>query len=568
MLQSRTRGTQRFFVHHLLSQNETTQIIIIISTANLHTNHNPTSTILSYTYNRMDSRIPTGLYILFCLFFGTSITAGLKPRSAIVHHRRFSPYPANIPLISSLRGGSDSEYDDVGENDDEMSIESPDTWSSSSSSKGSIVGTLTTTLFRTVKGMLRATFAVWDVSDMADDASVPQHVVGAIKRMWTAFFSSFRSSSEGDSSPPSEEDNEMSNDESSSASPNHRQMQKFSTMDFGPGLGSSYGVECGRDVLDELEPILTGSFQDALREARSQGRLLVVFIPGHVPRKRDTADVAAVESLLSEEVAMICRKKAKKSATTGSFVIWSAKASSPEAALAIKRLKVQTKNAKGMKRPILAVVYPNRAVDSHGRPKIAPRLLAQHHCSPPPKQEIMAAWLNALRKRHAKQYTSMHTELKELEYFRERKEGYKESVKSDLESKKREEQEAAERKAKEEAKKKRAEEIRQRRISLAERLPEEPEKSDKTAWTIALRLADGRSLQRRFPEETSLETIFAWVDVSVEMEQETVTLTTMNGKLSFNWNDRDTTLQESGISKMTGFRVSIKEVEPDELVQE
>ena len=72
---------------------------------------------------------------------------------------------------------------------------------------------------------------------------------------------------------------------------------------------------------------------------------------------------------------------------------------------------------------------------SPGGPKLVPRKLAQHHCSPPPEAALMAGWLNALRKRHAKQYKVMQTELKEIEYFKERKEGYKESVKADIKRK-------------------------------------------------------------------------------------------------------------------------------------
>ena len=65
----------------------------------------------------------------------------------------------------------------------------------------------------------------------------------------------------------------------------------------------------------------------------------------------------------------------------------------------------------------------------------------------------MAAWLNALRKRHAKQYASMHHELKEAQLFKERTEGYKSSVVSDIQRKEREQKEEEERIAKEQAEK-------------------------------------------------------------------------------------------------------------------
>eukprot|EP00977_Amphora_coffeiformis_P016750 scaffold5296_cov163-Amphora_coffeaeformis.AAC.5 len=409
---------------------------------------------------------------------------------------------------------------------------------------------------QSAKTAMNAVFAIFDTSEVEEDASIVDHIVQAAKRALTAiFFSEFAPPSSSSSQTKRKDNKSAKDDVESTPSPN---------LDFGSYLGSTYGVDSGRDVLEEVEPILTGSFQDALKQARRQARLLVVLVPAHPPAKKDKGDAEAVKSFLSEDVATIARKKAKKGSSTGSFVLWSAKAKSPEAALAIRRLKAQTTNTKGKKRPILLVVYPNQVLDTSGRVKMVPRLLAQHHCSPPPTDELMGAWLNALRKRHAKQYATMQTELKELELFQERKEGYKSSVKADIENKKREEREAAERKVMEEADKKRAEELRRRRVTLEENLPDEPDKTDATAKTVALRLADGRSAQRRFPADTSLEIVFGWVDVVFEIEQETVTLTTMNGKRSFCWDDKETTLEDSGLPKMAGLRVSVNKKETGE----
>lgn len=207
-------------------------------------------------------------------------------------------------------------------------------------------------------------------------------------------------------------------------------------------------------------------------------------------------------------------------------------------------------------------------MDSQGIPKLVPRLLAQHHCSPPPSPELMAAWLNALRKRHAKQYASMHHELKEAQLFKERTEGYKSSVVSDVQRREREKIEEEERIAKEEAEKERAEIIERRRDELRASLPEEPGKEVADAMTIALRFPDGRAGQRRFTPNTPISVVFNWVDSSFEMEREQVVLTTMNGQKSFTWEEvDDMSLSDSGLGRMTGLRVTMKKAETEELAE-
>ena len=203
-------------------------------------------------------------------------------------------------------------------------------------------------------------------------------------------------------------------------------------------------------------------------------------------------------------------------------------------------------------------------VDSHGIPKLVPHLLAQHHCSPPPSPELMAAWLNALRKRHAKQYASMHHELKEAQLFKERTEGYKRSVVSDVQRREREKIEEAERIAKEKAERERIEMLEKRREELRASLPQEPSKDATDAMTIALRFPDGRAGQRRFSPDTSVSVVFDWVDSGFEMERERIVLTTMNGQKSFSWEDADIPLAESGLGRMTGLRVTQKKTEMEE----
>jgi hypothetical protein len=177
----------------------------------------------------------------------------------------------------------------------------------------------------------------------------------------------------------------------------------------------------------------------------------------------------------------------------------------------------------------------------------------------------MAAWLNALRKRHAKQYASMHHELKEAQLFKERTEGYKSSVASDIQRKEREQKEEEERIAKEQAEKERIEMIENRRIEIRESLPEEPSKEAVDSMTIALRFPDGRAGQRRFTPDTPMSVVFNWVDSGFEMEREKVVLSTMNGQKSFTWEEVDgISLGDSGLGRMTGLRVTMKKVETKE----
>ena len=197
---------------------------------------------------------------------------------------------------------------------------------------------------------------------------------------------------------------------------------------------------------------------------------------------------------------------------------------------------------------------------------MVPKVLAQHHCNPPLKAESMASWMNALRKRHGKQYQSMQTDLNELQLYQERKEGYKGSVQSDNERKLKEAQEVAARKAKEIKEAARQAEIDARRQELQQSLPEDV-KTGNNVKKIALRFPDGRSGQRGFESDQPLSVVFNWVDAMFEIERETVVLTTLNGKQTFSWNgdDNDTiTLEDAGLNKMTAFRVSESTTEEEE----
>lgn len=151
----------------------------------------------------------------------------------------------------------------------------------------------------------------------------------------------------------------------------------------------------------------------------------------------------------------------------------------------------------------------------------------------------------------------MQTVLKELQYFKERNEGYKDSAKNDKERELREKEEEEKRLAAEKEEQERLDALETRRKDLLAALPEEFKGKD--CKKIALRFLDGRSGQRHFNPEQALTDVFNWVDAIYEMEREKLVLTTMNGKQTFTWEDHEKTLEDAGLGKNVGFRVSTKE---------
>ena len=436
------------------------------------------------------------------------------------------------------------------------------------------VGRLTVKTFRMTARILSAALSGDEEEEEADSnqqTTVWTKITRTLGRMWKAAFSpDFASSDEEDAAQDlqtaaqgdyDEDEGTMDVDDSSKATTTAQRPEP----DFGAFLAKSYQAKAtrysdtdGEDVASSVLPVLGGTLMDALRVARSQSRLLLVLIPSARPGK-SKLDVTAVQSFLSKDVADMAEKRARKKETGGSFLLWSCKAGSPEAVVATKRLQAQPTNQKGQKRPILMAVYPAQIL-SASKATLVPKSLAQHHCSPPPSPEIMVAWLNALRKRHAKQYASMQLEAKEMKYYKERKEGYKDSIQSDKERQDREKRQEQERLAKEKAERERQEALHQRREMLRESLPDEPSKGDANTKTISLRLPDGQSKQRRFASNVELSVVFDWADVDFEMERETLVLTTMNGKKTFSWdNDKEMSLQDAGIGRMTGLRVLQKQ---------
>ena len=383
-------------------------------------------------------------------------------------------------------------------------------------------------------------------------------------------------------------------------------------------MGKVYGVTDGREDLETVPTFLGGTVGKAVEKARSEARLLVIFIPAKKPSAgKNGPDQLAMRSVLSEQVSKMAEKKARKKGESGSYIFWGAQAGSPEALTALRRMNVIQLSRNKPKPPTIIVAYPARvrynlagtvpsvvfcfvsfrfvrlmrvnAVRSKfqysqlimlltlplsyliligfvavtqkrlrgGQIGYSPKLLAQHHCTPPPDSESLAKWLDSLRKRHSKEFAKLQRSAQEAKDLKERKKGYLSSIKADVSRKQEEKQKQEETKAAEAAAKAREEEMAKRREQLVEHLPEEPPKTDKSAITVALRFMDGRKGQRRFEASTTIGNVLNWVDGVFEMERETVVLTTMNGKSTYSWeDDEDTTLSEAGLSRMTALRVS------------
>eukprot|EP00980_Cylindrotheca_fusiformis_P007795 scaffold1669_cov129-Cylindrotheca_fusiformis.AAC.6 len=502
----------------------------------------------------------------------------LAPPTKGISPSFFQPnFISNECKVLAVRGGSESEsdgYDD--EEEDLEEVSSPEILDQAIElAKSSIlmIGKIAkSAAIQSYKAIQRAIRAGLEGESNEEEEGIVIKVIKSLTRMIRAAFTldsddGIESSGLEIESPGADDGNDgdsvdADSDKESVETPTSRK------ADFGSFLSNAYGVE---DLRPEDGPqFLGGTLAAALETARSQARMLVVFLPSKRPTKgKKSKDQLAVESLLSSQVVKAANKRArKKGGESGSFLFWGAKAGSSEAATAAKKLKTKGISKNGEKRPVLAVVYPSRPVISTRGAKIPLKLLAQHHCSPPPTPELMASWLDSLRKRHAKQYLVMQTDLKEAQYSKERREGYSESIKSDIEKKKREKEEAAKRLAEEEAEKARVEALEKRREELRETLPEED--TSKDAKKIAVRFADGRSGQRQFSPNQPVSDLFNWVDAMYEIEREKVVLTAMNGKRSFTWSDEDNykSLKDSGLGRNTGFRVTEKKEEADKREEE
>ena len=338
------------------------------------------------------------------------------------------------------------------------------------------------------------------------------------------------------------------------------------------------------------------SIDDALRLANANARFLICYISKNVGDGGGGGsgnvdnNAIVVPNLLSPRVVKLAnrdplaRKKGKKGAEDGgkakkkgsddddsskSYYIWitdddahvdsamkrlKAKPPLPRrkgpAATAASTSKSKSKS-KGTPPPILAIVCPALSISpSTGQPRITPRILAQHHCGPPPlSPESMSAWANSVRLRHLREYARLRHARTESRLMRERTEGYASSIQDDAM------REAGERHRREEEEREREEErtrlgrLEVRRAGLLAGLADEPPAGatpDGGVVTIALRFAmpgcgsppGARESRRRFAaREATVNDVFDWIDATFGYERERLALSTMNGSRRFAYVD-------------------------------
>eukprot|EP00559_Dactyliosolen_fragilissimus_P001854 CAMPEP_0184865610 /NCGR_PEP_ID=MMETSP0580-20130426/18632_1 /TAXON_ID=1118495 /ORGANISM="Dactyliosolen fragilissimus" /LENGTH=673 /DNA_ID=CAMNT_0027364885 /DNA_START=10 /DNA_END=2031 /DNA_ORIENTATION=+ len=369
-----------------------------------------------------------------------------------------------------------------------------------------------------------------------------------------------------------------------------------SIADLGPSLAKMYQVKHSTKSSIILHG---GTLTDALKYARAQSCLLLVFVPfassssSHKSQKHEK-DTLAIQSLLSPEVGSAMRKsppmpskerqkyKQQQSSQEGSFLAWCAPAGSAEAN--DKWIQNRQKIAKkgGGKSPLLLLAYPAQTMDSMGKIKIVPQVLAQHHCNPPPSATLLSTWLKSARKQYARKYATMRHAAQEQQYAKERAEGYTSSLQNDAKRERNERRDRQQKEREEADKRKRAEAYQKRRLILRDSLPQEPSSSNipsDQVITVALRFGDGRTGRRRFLIQEDVNVLFDWVDGMFEMEREQVKLSSMNGRINLEYTadnnnvdetwweknyDEDegsflheagTTLKDAGLGKMVALRV-------------
>ncbi len=318
---------------------------------------------------------------------------------------------------------------------------------------------------------------------------------------------------------------------------------------------------------------------EALQMANSNARFLLCYIS----KQNNKRNAIAIPNLLSPEIIKLANRKAlgkKQIGEYASFYIWIANDDAHVDAamkrLGVKPPKRQSSTKKPSSKPnadappILAIIYPATTIDpSSGRPRISSRVLAQHHCNPPPTTtEMLTSWANSVRRRHLREYAKLQHACTELQFLKERNRGYVGSIQGD------EAREAKERKLRQQKEVEEAHErdrlrpIEERRQILLESLVEEPPVSTtppEDVITIALRFIDGSNKrdQRRFlADKTTLNGVCNWIDATHGIEREKLELSTMNGARKFMYADNDEddlTLREAGLAKMTALRVALVE---------
>lgn len=254
-----------------------------------------------------------------------------------------------------VRGGSDSESDGYDEEDEDDEVSSPEMLGQAielSKKSIALVGKITKNVtIQAFRAIQRAIKAGLEGENDEEEQGLVTKVINSLTRMIKAALT-LEGDGEVQASDVDDDDDIEAEDEDKSEVSTRR------NADFGTFLSNSYDIKDSRT--EDAPQFLGGSLASALETARSQGRMLVVFLPCKRQSKgKKTKEQLAIESLLSAEVAEAANKRArKKGGDSGSFLFWGAKVGSSESTAAIKRLKTKTTSQKGEKRPVLAVVYP------------------------------------------------------------------------------------------------------------------------------------------------------------------------------------------------------------------
>ena len=494
----------------------------------------------------------------------------------------------DIPsIVVSIRGGvvvvdGDDEYDEYeyeedGQEEDEKEEEELEEGKEicTSENKSSLVISMTQkTLYYMGKLSLKALYAFQRASkagfenvflkkDDNEELSISKKVLNIVEAMWNAAMHPDEDDQSNDGNGSTSTSSSSSSSKSNSKG---KKTKENNPVNMSHHLSSLYGLKKSETL------ILGGTLMEALRQSRSKARLLIVFLPSSKPKSKSSSkslsksssssssyDKTSIQSLLSDEVRQVCESK------KGSYYIWTSEYGSIEGAKAMKMLK-PTKVSK--QTPILLVAYPS--MKKQYNHKILPKVLAQHHCNPPPSPISLASFLKALRKRHAGQIKAMRHWLREMEYQNERQMNYQESMVLDTKRKDKERLEKEEKERQMQQEKERLIILDQRRSHFLESMNDEPEAGTGTGTgtdsviTVAFRLADGRNAQRRFHSNENMDIIFNYVDAHFLWDRECLSVTSMRGDNKISWEESQTmTIAEyaGSTTNMLGLRISMQKEE-------
>ncbi|CAM9593059.1 unnamed protein product, partial [Discosporangium mesarthrocarpum] len=312
-------------------------------------------------------------------------------------------------------------------------------------------------------------------------------------------------------------------------------------------LGGSFTEHFERKY-GKSHPEFSGmSIVSAMDRAWSLNRLCLVYIASDAGGGRKAkVDDTICQTLTDPVVRAFIDKK---------FVLWAAKAGSPGAAVAGRRVGARAY-------PYLGVIHTSSRLDrATQRRRTSRSTTALHHCNPPPSPSQMLSWMSRVLdlnkgRLKAERAEQRHQEEEEA-IHRERTEGYVRAVTDDALLEEREAQEARQRELEEE-------EERQRERARAEKEKEDSKRRDHKAKelgpeplaaaaegvsTVMLRLQDGSRVKRRFLRSDNMGRVLDWADVQgVDLSAQQLSMSFP--KTTFTYpRDANLSLEEAGLGK-------------------